>query len=72
MSSDVVACNNTKESRTLIRPLYRYAWKSIIVASQYDRARFVEALRQVKIASRGSKPNAALRELGVPSTITAP
>jgi uroporphyrinogen-III synthase len=43
-----------------------------IVASQYDRARFVEALRQVKIASRGPKPNAALRELDVPITVTAP
>jgi uroporphyrinogen-III synthase len=43
-----------------------------IVASQYDRARFVEALRQVKIASRGPKPNAALRELAVPIAVTAP
>jgi uroporphyrinogen-III synthase len=43
-----------------------------IVESQYDRARFVEALRHVKIASRGPKPNAALRELGVPITVTAP
>ena len=43
-----------------------------IVASQYDRALFVEALRHVKIASRGPKPNAALRELGVPITVTAP
>jgi uroporphyrinogen-III synthase len=43
-----------------------------IVASQYDRARFVDALRQVKIASRGPKPNAALRELGVPIAVTAP
>jgi uroporphyrinogen-III synthase len=43
-----------------------------IVESQYDRARFVEALRQVKIASRGPKPNAALRELGVPIAVTAP
>jgi uroporphyrinogen-III synthase len=43
-----------------------------IVESKYDRARFVEALRQVKIASRGPKPNAALRELGVPITVTAP
>ena len=43
-----------------------------IVESQYDRARFVEALRQVKIASRGPKPNAALRELDVPITVTAP
>jgi uroporphyrinogen-III synthase len=43
-----------------------------IVESRYDRARFVEALRQVKIASRGPKPNAALRELGVPIAVTAP
>jgi uroporphyrinogen-III synthase len=43
-----------------------------IVASQYDRARFVEALRQVRIASRGPKPNAALRELGVPIAVSAP
>jgi uroporphyrinogen-III synthase len=43
-----------------------------IVESQYDRARFVEVLRQVKIASRGPKPNAALRELGVPIAVTAP
>jgi uroporphyrinogen-III synthase len=43
-----------------------------IVESQYDRARFVEALRQVKVASRGPKPNAALRELGVPIAVTAP
>ena len=43
-----------------------------IVESQYDRARFVESLRRVKIASRGPKPNAALRELNVPITVTAP
>jgi uroporphyrinogen-III synthase len=43
-----------------------------IVASQYDHGRFVEALRRVKIASRGPKPNAALRELGVPIAVTAP
>lgn len=43
-----------------------------IVESQYDRARFVEALRQVKIISRGPKPNAALRELDIPITVTAP
>jgi uroporphyrinogen-III synthase len=43
-----------------------------IVESQYDRARFVDALRNVKVASRGPKPNAALRELGVPITVTAP
>lgn len=43
-----------------------------IVATRHDRARFVEALRQVKIASRGPKPNAALRELGVPIAVSAP
>lgn len=43
-----------------------------IVALRYDRARFVEALRRVKIASRGPKPNAALRELDVPIAVTAP
>jgi uroporphyrinogen-III synthase len=43
-----------------------------IVATQYDRERFIEALRNVKIASRGPKPNAALRELGVPITVSAP
>lgn len=43
-----------------------------IVTSQYDRARFVEALRMVKIASRGPKPNAALRELDVPIAVSAP
>src|ERR1700745_2733904 len=43
-----------------------------IVASQYDRERFVEALRQVKIASRGPKPNAALREVSGPIPVNAP
>jgi uroporphyrinogen-III synthase len=43
-----------------------------IVESQYDRARFIETLRRVQIASRGPKPNAALRELDVPITVTAP
>ena len=43
-----------------------------IVESQYDRARFVQALKQVNIASRGPKPNAVLRELDVPITVTAP
>ena len=32
----------------------------------------MEALRNVKIASRGPKPNAALRELDVPITVIAP
>jgi uroporphyrinogen-III synthase len=43
-----------------------------IVETRFDRARFVEALRNVKIASRGPKPNAALRELDVPIAVTAP
>lgn len=43
-----------------------------IVVSQYDRTRFVEALRRVKIASRGPKPNSALRELDVPIAVSAP
>ncbi len=43
-----------------------------IVETRYDRARFVEALRRIKVASRGPKPNAALRELDVPITVTAP
>lgn len=43
-----------------------------IVATQYDRAGFIDALRKVKIASRGPKPNAALRELGVPIAVSAP
>ena len=43
-----------------------------IVASQYDHGRFIEALRRIKIASRGPKPNAALRELGVPIAVSAP
>lgn len=43
-----------------------------IVETRYDRARFVEALRSIKVASRGPKPNAALRELDVPITVTAP
>src|SRR5882757_867259 len=43
-----------------------------IVETRYDRARFVEALRSIKVASRGPKPNAALRELDVPIAVTAP
>jgi uroporphyrinogen-III synthase len=43
-----------------------------IVESRYGRASFVEALRSVRIASRGPKPNAALRELEVPIAVTAP
>jgi uroporphyrinogen-III synthase len=43
-----------------------------IVESRYDRARFLEALRKVKVASRGPKVSAALRELDVPVAVAAP
>ena len=43
-----------------------------VVDTRYDRERFVEALRHVKIASRGPKVNSALKELGVPIAVTAP
>lgn len=43
-----------------------------IAASRYDRAAYLEALRRVKVASRGPKVNAALRELDVPIAISAP
>jgi uroporphyrinogen-III synthase len=43
-----------------------------IVASRYDRELFLEALRRVKIASRGPKSTSALRELGIPVAVSAP
>jgi len=43
-----------------------------IVETRYDRFLFLEALRRVKIASRGPKVSAALRELAVPIAVTAP
>jgi uroporphyrinogen-III synthase len=43
-----------------------------IVESRYGRALFVEALRKVKVASRGPKVSAALRELGVPVAVATP
>ncbi len=43
-----------------------------IVTSRYDRARVVESLRSVKIATRGPKSSAAVRELGLPVAVTAP
>jgi len=43
-----------------------------IVESRYERAQIVEALRHVKVATRGPKSSAALRELGVPIAVTAP
>lgn len=41
------------------------------VATAYDTERFLEALRGVRIVARGPKPQAALRELDVPVTVTA-
>ncbi|WP_263366507.1 uroporphyrinogen-III synthase [Edaphobacter bradus] len=43
-----------------------------VIDSRYDRERFVEALRRVKIASRGPKVSSALKELGVPIAVTVP
>ena len=43
-----------------------------VVASQYDKEMFLEALRRVKVACRGPKSSSALRELGVPIAVTAP
>ncbi len=43
-----------------------------IVQAEYDRDTFLTALRGVKIASRGPKPSAVLREFHVPVTVTAP
>src|SRR5579872_4862656 len=43
-----------------------------IVASRYDRERVVASLRALKIATRGPKSSAAVRELGLPVAVTAP
>lgn len=43
-----------------------------IACTQFDRDAYVEALRRVKIVSRGPKVSAALREIGVPVTVSAP
>lgn len=43
-----------------------------IADSRFDHAEFIQALRGVKVVSRGPKVNAALRELGVPITASAP
>ena len=42
-----------------------------IVETRYHREEFLKALRAVKVAARGPKPVAALRELNVPVTVTA-
>jgi uroporphyrinogen-III synthase len=43
-----------------------------VLASRYPEEQFAEALRKITIAARGPKPLAALRELKVPVTVTAP
>jgi len=43
-----------------------------IAQRKYDREKFLEVLRSVKIGARGPKPVAALKELKVPVTVTAP
>lgn len=42
-----------------------------IVETRYPREEFLKALRTVKVAARGPKPVAALREVNVPVTVTA-
>jgi uroporphyrinogen-III synthase len=42
-----------------------------IVETRYPREDFLKALRAVKVAARGPKPVAALREVNVPVTVTA-
>ena len=43
-----------------------------VVESVCPREQFVEALRRLTVVARGPKPVAALRELGVPITVTVP
>ncbi len=43
-----------------------------IVSEHQDREKFLAALRSVKIAARGPKSSAALRELNIPITVVAP
>ena len=42
-----------------------------IVETKHDREEFLQALRSVRIAARGPKPQAALKELKVPVAVTA-
>ncbi len=42
------------------------------LAARYREDRFAEALRRITVAARGPKPLAALRELRVPVSVTAP
>jgi len=43
-----------------------------VLASRYPAGKFAEALRKITVAARGPKPLAALREMQVPVTVTAP
>src|SRR6185437_2458836 len=43
-----------------------------IAQTKFNREELIEALRSVKIGARGPKPAAALRELKIPVTVTAP
>jgi len=43
-----------------------------VVETVHDRGKYVAALQRVKVVARGPKPIAALREIGVTPTITAP
>lgn len=43
-----------------------------IVSLRYERSRIVESMRSVKIATRGPKSSAAVREMGLPIAVTAP
>lgn len=43
-----------------------------VVETKYDREAFLNALRSVKVASRGPKPSSVLKELKVPVAVSAP
>jgi uroporphyrinogen-III synthase len=43
-----------------------------VIAEMQPPERFIDALRRVKVAARGPKPQAVLREWNVPVTVTAP
>lgn len=43
-----------------------------IVSEHYDREKFLTALRSIKVAARGPKSSAALREFEIPIAVVAP
>jgi uroporphyrinogen-III synthase len=43
-----------------------------IVTTRHDREDFLQALRAVRVAARGPKPQAALRDIQVPISVVAP